>query len=84
MIEATREMYGGKVKTLVEGDAESAVVTVRLTKWSPAVASDDATDESFDATVGEDAIGSCVTGDEEAASGDVDDPEADILVSVGR
>ncbi|MHC3439190.1 electron transfer flavoprotein subunit alpha/FixB family protein [Natrialbaceae archaeon A-gly3] len=79
-----REMYGGKVETTVEVDADRAVVTVREGEWPAADGTGDAVIEEFDADIDEKAIGSTVTGFEEIAGGDVDITEADVLVSVGR
>ena len=83
-LEVAREMYGGKVETTVEVDADCAVVTVREGEWPGAEGTGDATTETFDADIDEGAIGSTVTGFEEVAGGDVDITEADVLVSVGR
>ena len=83
-LEVAREMYGGKVETTVEVDADRAVVTVREGEWPGAEGTGDATTETFDADIDEGAIGSTVTGFEEVAGGDVDITEADVLVSVGR
>ncbi|WP_312911418.1 electron transfer flavoprotein subunit alpha/FixB family protein [Natronosalvus caseinilyticus] len=80
----TREMYGGKVETTTEVDAEQAAVTIRGAEWEPTEAAGDATVEAFEADIDEDAIGSTVTGFEEVAGGDVDISEADLLVSIGR
>ena len=81
---ATREMYGSKVETTTELDADRAVVTIRGAEWPPAEASGDAAVSAFDADVDESAVRSTVTGFEEAGGGDVDIGEADVLVSVGR
>ncbi|WP_254765886.1 electron transfer flavoprotein subunit alpha/FixB family protein [Salinilacihabitans rarus] len=81
---ATREMYGGKVETTTELDANSAIVTIREGEWPAAEGTGDAAIEAFDAEIDEDAIGSTVTGFEEVAAGDVDITEADVLVSIGR
>ncbi|MFC7231749.1 electron transfer flavoprotein subunit alpha/FixB family protein [Saliphagus sp. GCM10025308] len=80
----TREMYGGKVETTTEVDADQVAVTIRGAEWEPTEAAGDATVEAFDADIDEDAIGSTVTGFEEVAGGDVDISEADLLVSIGR
>ena len=82
-LEATREMYGGKVETTVELDGPS-VVTIRGAEWAPTEGAGSASIEAFDADIDEDAIGSTVTGFEEVAAGDVDISEADVLVSIGR
>ncbi|KDE56837.1 electron transfer flavoprotein subunit alpha [Halostagnicola sp. A56] len=81
---ANREMYGGKVETTVEVDAESALVTIRSAEWPTAEGTGDAEIEAFDVEIDEDAIGSSVTGFEEVGGGDVDISEADVLVSIGR
>jgi electron transfer flavoprotein alpha subunit len=80
----TREMYGSKVETTVDVDGDRAAVTVRPAEWAPAQGSGGADIRAFDASVDESAIGSTVRGFEEAAGGDVDITEADVLVSVGR
>jgi electron transfer flavoprotein alpha subunit len=81
---ATREMYGSKVETTTELDADRAVVTIRGAEWPPAEGSGDAEVSAFDADIDESAVRSTVTGFEEAGGGDVDISEADVLVSVGR
>ncbi|WP_121820277.1 electron transfer flavoprotein subunit alpha/FixB family protein [Halostella salina] len=81
---ATREMYGSKVETTVELDADRAVVTIRGAEWPPAEGTGDADVTAFDADIDESAVRSTVTGFEEAGGGDVDISEADVLVSVGR
>jgi electron transfer flavoprotein alpha subunit len=80
----TREMYGSKVETTVEVDADRAAVTLRPAEWPKAPKGGDATVEPFDVSIDESAVRSTVTGFEEAAGGDVDIAEADVLVSVGR
>ncbi|AFO57995.1 MULTISPECIES: electron transfer flavoprotein subunit alpha/FixB family protein [unclassified Natrinema] len=80
---ATREMYGGKVETTTELEGD-AVITIRGAEWPAAEGTGDATIETFDADIDEDAIGSTVNGFEEVGGGDVDISEADLLVSVGR
>ena len=79
-----RDMYGSKVETAVQVDADRAVVTIRSGDWPPADANGDATVEPFEVDIDESAIGSTVTGFEEAATGDVDISEADFIISVGR
>ncbi len=81
---ATREMYGGKVETTTEVEADTVAVTIRGAEWPAAETGGDPAVEAFDADVEEGAIGSTVTGFEEVAGGDVDITEADLLVSVGR
>ncbi|WP_436928668.1 electron transfer flavoprotein subunit alpha/FixB family protein [Halosimplex halobium] len=80
----TREMYGSKVETTVEVDADRAAVTLRPAEWPKAPKGGDAAVEPFDVSIDESAVRSTVTGFEEAAGGDVDIAEADVLVSVGR
>jgi electron transfer flavoprotein alpha subunit len=80
----TREMYGSKVETTVEVDADRAVVTIRDAEWPGAEAPGDAPVEPFEFAVDEAAIGSTVTGFEEVGGGDVDITDAEVLVSVGR
>jgi len=80
----TREMYGSKVETTTEVDADHVAVSIRGAEWPAAEAAGDATVEAFDADVDESAIGSTVTGFEEVGGGDVDISEADVLVSIGR
>ncbi|SFL25786.1 electron transfer flavoprotein alpha subunit apoprotein [Halogranum rubrum] len=81
---ATREMYGSKVETTIEVDAERVAVTIRGGEWPAANGTGDAEVTAFDADIDEGAIGSRVTGFEEVGSGDVDISDAEVLVSVGR
>jgi electron transfer flavoprotein alpha subunit len=83
-LSATREMYGSKVETVVEVDAEQAAVTIRPGEWSPAEESGDAEIQEFEVDIDESTLGSTVTGFEEVGGGDVDITEAEVLVSVGR
>ncbi|WP_459193695.1 electron transfer flavoprotein subunit alpha/FixB family protein [Halosimplex sp. J119] len=83
-LEVTREMYGSKVETTIEVDSQPAAVTVRPAEWPPAPAGGAAAVEPFEASIDESAVRAAVTGFEEAATGDVDISEADVLVSVGR
>jgi electron transfer flavoprotein alpha subunit len=83
-LEVTREMYGSKVETTVDVDSDRAIVTPRPAEWEPTEASGDASVEAFDADIDEDAVGSTVTGFEEAAGGDVDLSESEFIVSIGR
>ncbi|WP_254543050.1 electron transfer flavoprotein subunit alpha/FixB family protein [Halomarina pelagica] len=83
-LEVTREMYGSKVETTVEVDAEEVAVTVRPTEWPQAEGEGSADVRAFDAEIDESAVRSTVTGFEEVTGGDVDISEADVLVSVGR
>ena len=80
----TREMYGSKVETTLEVDAERAAVTVRGGEWVAASNGGDAEIMPFEFTPDESAVKSRVTGFEEVGGGDVDITEADVLVSVGR
>jgi electron transfer flavoprotein alpha subunit len=81
---ATREMFGSKVETTIEVDAERVAVTIRPGEWPPADEGGSAEIAAFDAEIDEGAIRSRVTGFEEASTGDVDISEAEVLVSVGR
>jgi electron transfer flavoprotein alpha subunit len=81
---ATREMYGGKVETTTEVEAESVAVSIRSAEWPATEEPGDAAIEAFDATIDEEAVKSTVNGFEEVGGGDVDITEADVLVSVGR
>jgi electron transfer flavoprotein alpha subunit len=80
----TREMYGSKVETVVEVDADRAAVTLRPGEWPPAEGTGDADVRAFDVDIDESAVRSTVTGFQEVGGGDVDITEADVLVSVGR
>lgn len=81
---ATREMYGSKVETTVELDADRAVITIRSGEWPPADGVGDPEIKSVAFEPDEAAIRSRVTGFEEVGGGDVDIAEADFLVSIGR
>jgi electron transfer flavoprotein alpha subunit len=81
---ALREMYSSKVETRIEVDAPQSVVTIRSAEWPVAEGVGDAEISSFDVEIDEDDIGTVVSGNEEAAGGDVDITEADVLVSIGR
>ncbi|WP_415379282.1 electron transfer flavoprotein subunit alpha/FixB family protein [Halosimplex sp. TS25] len=83
-LEVTREMYGSKVETTIDIESQPAAVTVRPAEWPAAPGGGDAVVEPFDVSIDESAVRSTVTGFEEAAGGDVDISEADVLVSVGR
>ncbi|WP_254536566.1 electron transfer flavoprotein subunit alpha/FixB family protein [Halomarina litorea] len=83
-LEVTREMYGSKVATTVEVDADEVVVTVRPAEWPQAEGEGSAEIQSFDADIDESQVRSTVTGFEEVGGGDVDISDADVLVSVGR
>jgi electron transfer flavoprotein alpha subunit len=83
-LEVTREMYGSKVETTVDVESDRAIVTTRPAEWDAAEADGDASVESFDADIDESAVGSTVTGFEEAAGGDVDLGESEFIVSIGR
>ena len=84
VVSVTREQYGGKVETTYDIGAERYALTIRPTEWPPAESAGEAAVEPFEIDIDEDAIGATVTGFEEAAGGDVDITEADVLVSVGR
>jgi electron transfer flavoprotein alpha subunit len=81
---ATREMYGSKVETTIEVDAERVAVTIRGGEWPVAEGTGEADVSAFDAGIDEGAIKSRVTGFQEVGAGDVDISEAEVLVSVGR
>ncbi|MFW5984263.1 MAG: electron transfer flavoprotein subunit alpha/FixB family protein [Halobacteria archaeon] len=84
VLEVTREMYGSKVETTVDVDSDRAIVTTRPAEWDAAEADGDASVQAFDADIDESAVGSTVTGFEEAAGGDVDLSESEFIVSIGR
>ncbi len=79
-----REMYGSKVETTIEVAEGPYAITIRAAEWAPAEGVADTEVRAFDFEPDESAIGSTVTGFEEAATGDVDISEADFLVSIGR
>ncbi|ADJ13764.1 electron transfer flavoprotein subunit alpha/FixB family protein [Halalkalicoccus jeotgali] len=81
---ATREMYGSKVETTVEVDAERTVVMIRGGEWPGASASGDAEVREAEIEIDESAVHTTVTGFEEVGGGDVDIGDAEVLVSVGR
>ncbi|WP_435127377.1 electron transfer flavoprotein subunit alpha/FixB family protein [Halobaculum sp. D14] len=83
-LEATREMYGSKVETTVEVDADRFAVTVRGGEWGAAETAADVDVEPFDVAVDDDAVRTTVTGFEEVGAGDVDIADAEFLVSIGR
>lgn len=83
-IEVTREMYGSKVETVVEVDAEQVALSIRPGEWEPTEDAGDAEITDFDVDIDESTLGSTVTGFEEVGGGDVDITEAEVLVSVGR
>jgi Electron transfer flavoprotein, alpha subunit len=80
----TREFYGGKTEGEVDVCDDRAVVTIREAEWDAAEGEAGASIQRFDADIDEAALGTTVSGFEEAGSGDVDITEADVLVSVGR
>jgi electron transfer flavoprotein alpha subunit len=80
----TREMYGSKVETVVEVDADRVAVSIRPGEWPPAEGTGDADIEAFEADIDESAVRSTVQGFQEVGGGDVDITEAEVLVSVGR
>ena len=83
-LEVTREMYGSKVETVVEVDAERVAITIRPGEWPSAEGMGDAEIREFDFALDESAVRSTVTGFQEVGGGDVDITEAEVLVSVGR
>ncbi|EMA39537.1 electron transfer flavoprotein subunit alpha/FixB family protein [Halococcus hamelinensis] len=80
----TREMYGSKVETVVDVDADRVALTVRPGEWPPVEGTGDADVSAFEVDVDESQVRSTVTGFEEVGGGDVDITDADVLVSVGR
>jgi electron transfer flavoprotein alpha subunit len=83
-VAVTREMYGSKVETVIEIDAEQAAITIRPGEWPPAEKTGNAEIREFEADIDESAVRSTVTGFQEVGGGDVDITEAEVLVSVGR
>ncbi|GAA0449618.1 electron transfer flavoprotein subunit alpha/FixB family protein [Halococcus dombrowskii] len=83
-LSVTREMYGSKVETVVEVDADRVALTIRPGEWPPAEGTGDAEISQFDVDIDESAVRSTVTGFQEVGGGDVDITDADVLVSVGR
>ena len=83
-IEVTREMYGSKVETVVEVDAEQVALTVRPGEWPPTEDTGDAETREFEVDIDDSTVRSTVTGFQEVGGGDVDITEAEVLVSVGR
>ncbi|KYH25208.1 protein FixB [Halalkalicoccus paucihalophilus] len=81
---ATREMYGSKVETTVEVDAERVAVMIRGGEWPGATGNGDTEVREFEADIDESAVRTTVTGFEEVGGGDVDISDAEVLVSVGR
>lgn len=82
---ATREMYGSKVATTNEVDANDGVtVTIRDAEWPVAEGAGEAAIDSIDVDIDEGTVRSTVKGFEEVGAGDVDITEADLLVSIGR
>jgi electron transfer flavoprotein alpha subunit len=81
---ATREMYGSKVETTVDVDADRFVVSIRGGEWEAASGAGDA--EIVEFAFDGDGVdhGARVQGFEEVAGGDVDIAEAEFLVSIGR
>ncbi|RJT00792.1 electron transfer flavoprotein subunit alpha/FixB family protein [Halococcus sp. IIIV-5B] len=80
----TREMYGSKVETVVDVDADRVALTVRPGEWPPVEGTGDADVSAFEVDIDESQVRSTVTGFEEVGGGDVDIADADVLVSVGR
>jgi electron transfer flavoprotein alpha subunit len=83
-LEVTREMYGSKVESTIEVDADSAAVTIRPAEWPQAEVGGDADVQAADVDIDESALGTTVNGFEEVAGGDVDISEAEFLISIGR
>jgi electron transfer flavoprotein alpha subunit len=83
-LEIVREMYGSKVETILEVNADKTAITVRPGEWDATEAGGDASVEAFDVSIDDADVGSEVTGFEEAAGGDVDISEAEFIVSIGR
>ncbi|WP_336362241.1 electron transfer flavoprotein subunit alpha/FixB family protein [Halalkalicoccus salilacus] len=83
-LSATRQMYGSKVETTVEVEADRVAVMIRGGEWPGANDSSDPEIREFDADIDESAVRSTVKGFEEVGGGDVDISEAEVLVSVGR
>ncbi|MGN8217753.1 electron transfer flavoprotein subunit alpha/FixB family protein [Halococcus morrhuae DSM 1307] len=83
-LSVTREMYGSKVETVVEVDADRVALTIRPGEWPPAEGTGDAEISQFDVDIDESSVRSTVTGFQEVGGGDVDITDADVLVSVGR
>ena len=83
-LSVTREMYGSKVETVVEVDADRVALTIRPGEWPPADGTGEADITEFDVAIDESAVRSTVTGFQEVGGGDVDITDADVLVSVGR
>jgi len=81
---AIREMYGSKVETTIEIDADRFCVTIRPNEWPAAEGAGDAEIREPDVEIDESHVRSTVTGFEEVGGGDVDISDADVLVSVGR
>ena len=82
-VTATREMYGSKVETTIDIDADRFCVTIRPNEWFAAEDTDGAEIREFDAAIDESRVRSTVTGFEEVG-GDIDISDANVLVSVGR
>ncbi|ADJ16839.1 electron transfer flavoprotein subunit alpha/FixB family protein [Halalkalicoccus jeotgali] len=81
---ATREMYGSKVETTVEVDAERVTVMIRGGEWPGASGNGDTEIRETEIEIDESAVHTTVTGFEEVGGGDVDISDAEVLVSVGR
>ncbi|MFB6221408.1 MAG: electron transfer flavoprotein subunit alpha/FixB family protein [Halolamina sp.] len=81
---ATREMYGSKVETTVDVDADQFVVSIRGGEWNAASGAGDAEVSPFEFDAESVDDGARVTGFEEVGGGDVDIGEAEFLVSIGR
>ncbi|MGZ0747788.1 MULTISPECIES: electron transfer flavoprotein subunit alpha/FixB family protein [unclassified Haloparvum] len=80
----TREMYGSKVETTVDVDADRYALSIRGGEWPAAEGTGDAEIVAADVDVDETRLGAEVKGFEEVGGGDVDISEAEFLVSIGR
>jgi electron transfer flavoprotein alpha subunit len=83
-ITAIREMYGSKVETTIEIDADRFCVTIRPNEWAKTEEAGDAKVRERDIEIDESRVRSTVTGFQEVGGGDVDISDAEVLVSVGR
>ena len=83
-LDATREMYGSKVETVLGVDGDRLVLTIREGEWPAIDETGDPTIEALEPDIDEERIRSRVTGFEEVGAGDIDMTEAEVLVSVGR
>ncbi|MFB6199135.1 MAG: electron transfer flavoprotein subunit alpha/FixB family protein [Halobacteriaceae archaeon] len=79
----TREMYGSKVETTLEIEADQSVLSIRSGEWPAAEGVGSAEIERVDWEPTREQK-STVKGYEEVGSGDVDISEANFLISIGR